>query len=312
MNKKQKLFGMAIIAIITIALANCDNGNNDTHTHDAGTWVTTQPPTCTETGVKELQCTVDHFVLDTQTIPALGHDWDTAKEVIFTVSETTDSVKAITCKHDNSHTKDEEFNGEYATGTAGLAYTLITTGDYANTYEVSKGTFDGAVVHIPAYHREPTDVDYIPVTTISGFRSNFPTPNTTLTTVTFAAENQLKIIGRSAFYDCTGLTSVTIPAGVTSIGEQAFQNCTGFTSVTIPASVTSIGSYVFQNCTGLTSVTIPAGVTSIGSQAFVVWTNTQTINVPFANAGATPAGWDANWNQYCDAVIKYWNGTTWE
>jgi hypothetical protein len=79
MNKPSKqLMVMAIIAIITIALViDCDDGNKDTHTHDAGTWVTTQQPTCTENGVKELQCTVDHFVLDTQTIPALGHDWNT-------------------------------------------------------------------------------------------------------------------------------------------------------------------------------------------------------------------------------------------
>ena len=67
---------------------------------------------------------------------------------------------------------------------------------------------------------------------------------------------------------CTGLTSVTIPASVTSIGDYAFYGCTGLTSVTIPASVTSIGDYAFYGCTGLTSVTIPASVTSIGYCAF--------------------------------------------
>ncbi|MDD5792077.1 MAG: leucine-rich repeat domain-containing protein [Erysipelotrichaceae bacterium] len=48
-------------------------------------------------------------------------------------------------------------------------------------------------------------------------------------------------IGESAFRDCSGLTSVTIPNSVTSIGESAFSDCTGLTSVTIPNSVTSIG-----------------------------------------------------------------------
>ena len=75
-------------------------------------------------------------------------------------------------------------------------------------------------------------------------------------------------IGDSAFKDCSGLTSVTIPNSVTSIGSCAFQNCRGLTSVTIPSSVTSIGKGAFDNCRGLTSVTIPDGVTSIGAYAF--------------------------------------------
>ena len=33
------------------------------------------------------------------------------------------------------------------------------------------------------------------------------------------------IIGRYAFKDCSGLTSLTLPAGITSIGESAFEGC---------------------------------------------------------------------------------------
>ena len=62
-------------------------------------------------------------------------------------------------------------------------------------------------------------------------------------------------IGASVFYDCSGLTSVTIPDSVTNIGASAFYGCSGLTSVTIPSSVTSIGSYAFSDCSGLTSVT---------------------------------------------------------
>ncbi|MDG1242989.1 MAG: leucine-rich repeat domain-containing protein, partial [Opitutae bacterium] len=75
-------------------------------------------------------------------------------------------------------------------------------------------------------------------------------------------------IGGSAFYNCTGLTSVIIPGSVTSIGSSAFRACTGLTSVTIGNSVTSIGDYAFYNCSSLTSVTIPNSVTSIGEYAF--------------------------------------------
>ncbi|MDE6865890.1 MAG: leucine-rich repeat protein, partial [Muribaculaceae bacterium] len=75
-------------------------------------------------------------------------------------------------------------------------------------------------------------------------------------------------IGDYAFYDCTGLTSVTIPDSVTAIGKSAFNGCSGLTSVTIPNSVKTIGERAFYYCTGLTSVTIPNSVTSIGENAF--------------------------------------------
>ena len=71
-----------------------------------------------------------------------------------------------------------------------------------------------------------------------------------------------------AFYQCSGLTSVTIPNSVTSIGDYEFYGCSGLKSVTIPDSVTWIGDGAFYGCSGLKSVTVPDGVTSIGSYAF--------------------------------------------
>ena len=93
-------------------------------------------------------------------------------------------------------------------------------------------------------------------------------------------------IGDGAFYNCTGLTSVTIPNSVTRIGWGAFCECTGLTSpvynahvfafmptaysgaYTIPDGIESIAGGAFYNCTGLTSLTIPNSVTSIGRSAF--------------------------------------------
>ncbi len=75
-------------------------------------------------------------------------------------------------------------------------------------------------------------------------------------------------IGSYAFYDCSDLTSVTIPNSVKSIGEAAFQKCLGLTSVSIPNSVTSIGKYAFDSCSGLSSFVIPNGITSIEGMTF--------------------------------------------
>ncbi|MCR5361508.1 MAG: leucine-rich repeat domain-containing protein [Bacteroidales bacterium] len=92
--------------------------------------------------------------------------------------------------------------------------------------------------------------------------------------------NSVTSFGRYAFYGCTGLTSIVIPSGVTSIGWSAFDGCTGLTSIEIPSSVTSIGDCAFNDCTKLTSIEIPSSVTSIGSSAFSGCTGLTSISIP--------------------------------
>jgi len=78
------------------------------------------------------------------------------------------------------------------------------------------------------------------------------------------------IIGDGAFFDCDGLTGLTLPVDLIHIRQGAFQGCIGLTNVMIPPGVTSIGALAFENCNGLTSVTIPGSVTGIGDGAFAM------------------------------------------
>jgi len=75
-------------------------------------------------------------------------------------------------------------------------------------------------------------------------------------------------IGSRTFYNCTEVTSVSVPKGVTYIGEYAFSNCPLLSSITLPEGVTSIGYEGFSSCTDLTSITIPASVAEIGEKVF--------------------------------------------
>ena len=124
--------------------------------------------------------------------------------------------------------------------------------------------------------------------------------------------------GYGAFYNCSALTSITIPNSVTSFGSDAFANCSGLiyvnylgtlsqwcninfehwaanplfkahhlhidstevTNLTIPDSITIIKQYAFYGCSGLTSVSIPNTVTSIGGYAFCECSNLTSVNIP--------------------------------
>ena len=94
-------------------------------------------------------------------------------------------------------------------------------------------------------------------------------------------------IGYSTFRGCTGLTSLNLPVSITTIGESAFKGCSGLTSLTLPSSITTIGDYAFAGCRGLTSLNLPAGITSIGSDAFWCCSRLTSLTLP---AGITEIG----------------------
>ena len=142
----------------------------------------------------------------------------------------------------------------------GINYDLVAEAKQATVIVKSSDTYSGEIVIPESVEHEGSAYS---VTSIGkrAFQNCYG-----LTSVTIP--NSVTSIGDGAFWCCYGLTSVTIPNSVTSLGEMAFESCKGLTSVTIPNSVTSIGYATFCNCLSLTSVTIPNSVTSIGDEAF--------------------------------------------
>ena len=62
-----------------------------------------------------------------------------------------------------------------------------------------------------------------------------------------------------SFSHCSSLTSIEIPASVTSLGWGCFNECSSLTSIEIPSSVRSLGDYSFSECSSLKTVICKMG-----------------------------------------------------
>ena len=150
----------------------------------------------------------------------------------------------------------------------GIYYNLIPKGKVAEVTSMPSGKYTG-VVEIPE------------TVTYDGVTCNVTS------------------IGESAFSNCSGLTSVTIPDSVTSIASSAFWGCSGLTSLTIGNSVTSIGTAAFFDCSSLTSVTIGNGIKTVSDKAFC---NCVELTDVYCLAETVPS---TNSTAFADSYIEY-------
>ncbi|WP_205684072.1 leucine-rich repeat domain-containing protein [Cryobacterium aureum] len=130
------------------------------------------------------------------------------------------------------------------------------------------------------------------VVTAIGYRA---TVNTGLTSVTLP--DGLTEIGDFAFA-INRLVSVDVPASVTTIGENAFYG-NGMTSVTLHEGLTDIGAWAFGS-NRLVSVDIPASVTTIGEAAFL---GNSLTSVTLRNGLTEIGGWAFQSNSLVSVVI---------
>ena len=125
--------------------------------------------------------------------------------------------------------------------------------------------------------------------------------------------DSVTIIGDYAFYDCSGLEGLTIPAGVINIGISVIGGCNNLANLQVAAgntkyhstsnciietesktlilgcktsvipddgSVTSIGDYAFISCKRLEKLIIPEGITSIGNHSLQWCNKLQSVTLP--------------------------------
>lgn len=107
---------------------------------------------------------------------------------------------------------------------------------------------------------------------------------TKLASVTF--NDKLATIYTQAFYGCTALKSVELPASLDLIGQSAFE-ASGLTSVVVPKTVKHVSSYVFRNCKDLETAEVRAvGPYIIGGSMFAGCYKLAELVIPYVGEGA--------------------------
>ncbi|MBE6581298.1 MAG: leucine-rich repeat domain-containing protein [Ruminococcaceae bacterium] len=116
---------------------------------------------------------------------------------------------------------------------------------------------------------------------IIGFKSSY-TPHE----ITVPAEIEkcpVVKIEDAAFYQCSQITVVNIPATVTEIGDMAFAGCVQMTAVKFAEgadNLTAIGDYAFSSCAKLSAISLPASLLTLGEGAFLQCAKLTSIALP--------------------------------
>lgn len=84
----------------------------------------------------------------------------------------------------------------------------------------------------------------------------------------FQLGDKVKIIPDGMCYNCTKLTSVSIPSSVESIGKETFAYCEELKTVTLNEGVKKIGQEAFSGCRQLSDMTMASTIEEIGKEAF--------------------------------------------
>lgn len=209
-----------------------------------------------------------------------------------------------------------EYNGTDAEVVLPDNVTSIAANVFRNHPEITKITLPAGLTTIPDYSfYESTSLTHV-VFNSTNFADRSqagrqPTeaqqlfPN--MTTLEIGADVTRIPRGMFAF---TALTSIVIPATVTTIDQYAFYNCESLTSVTLNEGLTTLGIGAFRNCAIGGTLTIPSTLTSFGANAFAANMQNQislVYNVPdlqistmsvstglFATANVTSVQFGAN------------------
>ena len=254
--------------------ATTDSREIEATGHTWGEWATLTEPTCIDEGLRRHICEVCGEE-DTDSIPALGHDFEEEYTVDVAPDCETKGSESRHCTRCDATTDSREIE---ATGHTWIGWetlleptctvegmrkrTCMVCGEEESDsipalgHDFTKWGYDdeyhwkicsrcGSISETTAHvydEFEQCECGTIKVTPESEF------------TFTALGDGKYSLAGYSGARENIKIPATYNGGTVVSIESSAFSDCKGIISVIIPDSVTSIGSSAFYGCTGLTSV----------------------------------------------------------
>lgn len=251
--------------------------NSIDHTYE---YKVDKEPTCIEQGSKHKECIICGHSLAAESIPLADHTYSTEWTIDVAPTCTKEGSKShhcticsdktdITAVEPNGHSYSDEW-------TIDLVPTCTKEGSKSHHCTDCSDKKDVTVISVVDHEIINDICKYCGLSNVWDYELK----NGSVTITQYNGNNIEVVIpyticgvpvtgiGDNAFYNCTNITSITIPGGVTTIGNYAFYNCSGLKTITISDKVTTIGNYAFASCTGLNSIVIPDSVTNVGVGAF--------------------------------------------
>ncbi len=91
-----------------------------------------------------------------------------------------------------------------------------------------------------------------------------------------------------AFFECSSLREVKLPATLTTVGVRAFEKCTALESIVLPDAVRTVRENAFFGCSSLASLQLGNGLQILGANVFYGCSALKSVTLP-ASLGFLPA-----------------------
>lgn len=171
---------------------------------------------------------------------------------------------------------------EVSQGITASAATGTTTDGWTFSYDETHCEITGCKNTVRGEVTMPSaitiDGKELPVTMLSNSFYNSGSSRDYITSLTIPAS--ITTIDRAVFWGMKNLEAVDVQAQIMILPGAMFRDCTNLETVKLPEGIMEIGDYAFSGCTRLKAIKIPASVKTMGDHAFQQCESLETVTIP--------------------------------